>query len=727
MIIVDRLSLRSLIYLLPHLVRQKVARHAPVDLRYFDATSKGSRFAKVYDRLGWTSTQVADYSYVDVLDESGALDLERTLYLGSLPLCNQVRSDLWESDSLVSRFGRRFDRKRILLYLEKTVSEEVTRVLMRVHVVAWFHRKRPAGDAQPSTFILAKGPWFRYIQEYASAQGVQARGYSGLSFSTGIPWPWNKSLLGSCRRFAGLLAPVTWKMLMSALRKRTRAKGVPVSAAAPNKGELPPFTVAVPYTGKGMTRDLSMNSDLFWAPFANLRPNQLLVYWVRPDDLMDQSQYMDLRESSIQAVAFRVAAKAGTPIETWPRSRDLPLLVRTLRRDWRFLLSPLLGSILSRGTKRRTASYLLKFMFQYAHWRWFFDCFNVRVQVDYGDEYRPRLASDMAIADREGLSITYQRTFEDFASMFRASAVDVHFSFSSAWLETERISRSPIPQFVSGGYIHDHAFDLVGERAMRVRNNLFDQGAKFIVCFLDENSTEDPRWGLSHTHAAENYRYLLNRLLADPTLGLIFKPKKPANLRRRLGPLSELLDQALATGRCHLYSEGIIATPVLPIEASRAADVTIGQIYGSTAAFECSLAGSRVLLLDRESVLYHSLYQLGEGRVVFKDWDSLWESLNNYRENPDSVDGFGDWSSVLPILDEFRDGKTAQRIGEYVSWLVDALDEGLSREQAMELAQRRYTDAWGADKIVDLLVDSESVIADSGVARSPAREPSVRR
>ena len=41
-----------------------------------------------------------------------------------------------------------------------------------------------------------------------------------------------------------------------------------------------------------------------------------------------------------------------------------------------------------------------------------------------------------------------------------------------------------------------------------------------------------------------NYIFLLEKVLTEPWLGLLIKPKKPATLKKRLGKISDLLQQA---------------------------------------------------------------------------------------------------------------------------------------------------------------------------------------
>ena len=103
--------------------------------------------------------------------------------------------------------------------------------------------------------------------------------------------------------------------------------------------------------------------------------------------------------------------------------------------------------------------------------------------------------------------------------------------------------------------------------------------------------------------------------------------------------------------------------------------------------------------MDREGWAINPFYKLGLGRVVFTDWLDAWEALTDFRNNPNLNDGFGDWSSMLDELDPFRDGRGAERMGNYLKWIVDGFDAGLSAEESLADAAERYMKEWGIDKI----------------------------
>ena len=687
MIFVDRISVLPLLQLLPQAVLQRIRTRHSLRFRFFSASPGGARLLALFKLLGLMAGEEADYDYIDVRDPGGALAAVRSQQMDPLPLCQAARRAIYEPSPVVARFSRRFDRERLLLYLEKAQEEEIRPTLMRINVVSWFRRKEALGTQSRAVYALPRTHWQPYLQGYAVERGVELRGYRTFNWPRALPW----------RRLSRLAGP-----LLRNLVKVPRTGKAKVTLVA-RTVDRPPFTVATPFSGRGLTLNLSHNSDLIWVPSAGMLPDQLLVYAFRQDEPLDQPMYSDLRDNGIRAVAITKGARGTESMPVWPRWRDVRELLGQLRGEWKFLSSSIVRTLLTRGVDRWVAAKLLNFTAQYHRWRWFFSSFDIKLHVDFAHSYRVRLASDQAIADLGGLSIGCQESYEAFPSIFRAGTVDVHFTFSSAWVESERLSHSVIPHFVSTGYVHDHAFSSVRDKGALVRDELAHHGARFVICYLDENSVDDRRLGPSHAMRAENYRYLLDKILSDTSLGLVLKPKKTTTLRMRLGKVDGLLDEALATGRCYIHEKGSsLRTNAFPCEAGAAADVTIGILSASTAALECALSGTPTLLIDREAVTYHPLYALGEGRVVFREWDSLWAALVAYRRDPNDTPGFGDWSPTISTLDSFQDGRAAERMGQYIHWLCRGLAEGMSREETMESARSKYVAMWGSDKVVDL-------------------------
>jgi len=704
-VFVDRLSVFSFARIFRYGLLRRLQLKERVEFQYLTATGIGKRLLGYVAPLRVISGTEADYAYTDILDKGGALAGTRAVNTDPLPICNQIRKDVFEKSRLVTKLSRRFDVDRLLLFLEKILSRDIEPVLLNINIVSWHRRTSIDDKDHRALFFVAESPFLDYLKTYASMKDVRLVGYRSLNFSSNHLW----------KKAAAAVISKSIRVLRN-LFSRRGTNGIATPGAVRKQ---PSCTVAIPYTGHGLSLDSSKNTDLFWVDHAKLDPDQLLIYATRGDIPITRNEYELTRSASIRVVALNESARQTPGVPLWPAQSDMGGFLREGRSLSRQILSSLRNLIHPRKSERWTSSQLLRFLGIYIYWRRFFLAFQVKTHVDYQDWGHARVASDQAIADLGGISIAYQRSFEAFPSVRASSTVDVHFVSSHAWEETERQSRSLVSNLVSSGYAHDNVFEPAKKPAEELRRQLTELGAEFVVCFIDGGSFDDQRLGPSNEYRAEDYRFLCEALLADPTMGLVLKPKKPDTLRQRLGPIAANLEAALNTGRCHIYdeSEGIV-TSVLPAQASMSADVTVGLLYGSSAAYECALAGTPTLLLDRESILYHPLHELGDGTVVFNDWNTLWQAILEFRRDPVANSNIGNWSPTLESLDQFQDGQGPTRIGEYIGDLIDLLAQGKSREESLEAARQRYTGRWGYDKIVDLRTDPETV-SPNGSAAEP--------
>jgi len=684
-IFVENLSIRLLLVVvlswLWSYVREGCSR---LRIYYFTASGCSTACGRYLSRLAPVEVKEADYSWTEVRNSDDEFCHSRVLSHDAICLWRSARVREIEGNAFLMRLSRRLNGNRLLLYVAKCVDEEVRWRLFQINVVEWLRRRDRIGEKDPVIYYAGLSCWSEYLEAYAAQHGMSVRWYRSLP-----------SWVKAWRAFVRLLWERTFlilKALAARLKPKLDAGGVRGPVRPNENGTLQYFPeVAVQYTGRELAFDPMRHSDVFWLPYSLYATNGILIYSPRRNGRMP-----------FRRVSMKYLAPDFDERDVWSPWSDW----ETLRLWWRLELWMIGQWLLSLARHRRHSFWLLKklsaFVLKYAYWHGFFRKFGVRLHVSHGDWYAERVAADQALADLGGLSVSYQKSYEPFASIYRASAVDVHFGFAVGSTDSELRSYSKISQFVVAGYIHDHAFDHVRPSASKVRSKLQRAGAEFIICFFDESSVDDKKQNISHEHAGENYRNILTKVLGDPTVGLILKPKKPATLRRRLSHLSALLDEVLTTGRCFLFDEGQTASSVLPCEASQAADVAIGLLFGGTAAVESALAGTPTLLIDRERLIDHPLYELGKGRVVFQDWDDLWRALNAYRRDPASAAQLGSWSPMLEELDSFRDGRAAERMGTYIGWLAEGIGKGLSREEAMELARQRYVAIWGDDKVVQL-------------------------
>jgi hypothetical protein len=241
---------------------------------------------------------------------------------------------------------------------------------------------------------------------------------------------------------------------------------------------------------------------------------------------------------------------------------------------------------------------------------------------------------------------------------------------------------------ISGCILGDNYDEQAQKLAKDFALELRSKGAKLVLSFFDNSFP--PR---------NIYRGFFKWLLEDPCLGLLIKSKGDIWSRIKADGLDGLVEQALKTGRIQ-----ILPSTASPADAAIVSDFSVGYLSYS-AIVTSALKGARVLYLENHEINESqksccTLDFLGPNRCVFNNFDSMKCAIQEYMENPNANPNLGDVTPVLDDFDPFRDGKAGDRISEYISWYLEGVDKGGSRDDALNLATQKYADKWGADKVI---------------------------
>ena len=462
----------------------------------------------------------------------------------------------------------------------------------------------------------------------------------------------------------------------------------------PTGAAPPPLRIATDCYGQGITREPIYNTEWFWYRRSTLPPGAVFGYLYHPRDALTEARRVWLREAGIGWVdhnalrRLKVTRIKGNG-DTDPQARCRP------RR--------LADSVTLDTIQEALAAFCEDFYDEYVQWYRFFKATHTRIHLSSFDSYADSEAMHAALADLGGVSVSIQRSIEADVHSRRRTVLDVHFAFSRAQADRERQSGSSIRQFVTAGYLFDSAFPAARVYARGLRERLQARGAKFILCFFDENLGVHPKWLGGQRMLWNDYGFLCDRLEEDPTLGLILKPKSPHTLPQRMGPGWPQLARLIEQGRCVMLNARSTDESYLPCVASCAADVAINWVLGGTAGLESALAGTRTLLV-RHHFSQGEFRQRLEGAVSFQGWAELWQAVKRLRANP-SDPIIGNWEPVMEQYASFRDGKASERMQAYVGWLYEALAAGRSKEQALEEARQHYRRTWGEEWITEIRPD----------------------
>lgn len=683
--IVERLTVRAWFTEILPALRKRHLHAVPTVVYVIDSSRLAFALAR---KTAWLVKATVDHLVFrlgDIQDESGVFMRLRL----AIEDFRRIQQDILQSATARQALDHPDARGRLRMFLGKRITyfdisgySFIWRALLVIQVVAWF--RRTAWHGSRCVLFLETRPWMKELTAYGSDWAIEI-----------IP-------VRSCRRDFRSLALRVFGDRMSLFKGRfwffqDRLRAVLFSFRPWHASSVEPKEVrrvpsrarlGVEFSGQLNLADREQYSDLFFWQESSLSARDITLTFSLPHTPLDAPKQEELQRHGISSAVLN--PRATTLL-------DAPLYFHTSRsRVFKPVLPP--SSVYDSSTSGRWLRQQADF---YASERYAWSDFFLRTDIRLYVLWQKFSAMHVVIADAlqsiGGIVALYQRAIEIFPSPESAAATDVMFGYSKLHVDMERQSGSVIPYHVTVGYLGDFRFLLLQNKARELRAKLLTADARYIICFLDENSADDARWYAGHDFMRESYSFLLERVLKEPWLGLLLKPKTPSTLRRRLGPVAALLDQAVATGRCLLLGGGELhvhgTTPVaLPALAS---DVVIQEHFGGSAAIEAALAGARVLLFDREGYPPTVLAQLKKGEVIFTSREDIWKAVCEDYAGKGKLPGFGDWTAVLPLLDPFRDGRAAERMGTYLHWLLSGLQQGRSRDSVLAQAAERYQGQWG--------------------------------
>ena len=672
-------------HVLPQIERE-APRSGPLTVRYFDASPQGLGAAqKSVIRLPDVSLERLLFRLIDVRDESGVL-VRLQVHFSEL---GNAGSDLEASDDFRKAFARP-DESRLRSFVLKEALKfsilgrtSLSRGLVLIAICAWSMRRENRTSA---VLFTEARPWFSILERHAAKAGIRL-----------IPVHTPRTLPGSPGELYSSLQQQFPRLFFVLQSLRNLPYALPVSGRGAVKSDAGAPRIQVASTGYFNVDRPECYADLFFWHSSNLPGSSVLLTFALPVEPIDEERLSALARHGIKALALQ----PGTT-----QSRRAPLF--TYRPRFSVIGGDGNRLAVGGGEKTLEGDWLGRQASLYAlhrdYWTQLFLKENVKLFASWYRYDGTHCATGDAIKAVGGIGAIYQRALQVDSTPDTRIDVDVAFGFSPFDAGVEKGSGSVVRYHVSTGYLGDHRFPLLKPQAEQLRLKLRERGAQFIVAFFDEFAGKDERWNTGETLQRDNYAFLFERLLGMPELGLILKPKVPGSLKKRLGPVADLLDKALATGRCYCFEEGAIQGIYPPAGAAMAADVAIhGHACTGTAGFEAALAGTPTVMLDIEGFHTSAIYELGP-QVIFRSRQELWEAVMEYRKAPAAHSALGRWSPMIEKLDPFRDGRGAFRMGEYLRWLLEDLREGAGREQTMARAAEKYAGLYGHDKVAEINV-----------------------
>lgn len=660
---------------------------------YFNTSPIIKKFVKLFSMLGMLKAEPlpADFILGEIRDKKGGCRFIK-IWEDLRNICFEISEGKLKNNNFWEIFSTCFGFREIVFFFEKIVAEEINDKVVFAHAAKWHADNKISSNEKSIIFFLEKDLWSKYL-----CQSMNRLGIRPIEYRTIV----NSSYLIYLKRGKDILLSKIKPLLniSNTISNTNRDKAINVKeknteVVSNTKAPL----IAAWYTGKTITFDLKKRSDIFWLLKSDIPREQVLLYFDRKDIPATEETADILNREDVKYLALSRSATTSKNIPIWNptaeykkvRNSFIRLILRTyLLNATRLKITPVFFVV-----------NMLYFARQYAYWHDFFGSNNIKISISPNDFSKLYMPKNLAMEHCGGVSVSYQWSNLSFSSIGISNCSNVMFSFGPAYKWVWEANYSTIDNLIYCGYITDYSFKEVKESSLIIRKQLLDRGVKFILCYFDENSSDGRMSGITNERSARIYKYLIKKMLEDETLGLIFKPGYPKTLYQRLSSISGLMDKAKASGRCIFMDKGSYVTEQYPTEAAQAADLCVGLLLSGTVALESYLSGTPVVFLDLEKLYSNHIYQWGKGKVVFDNLDDMFSAINKYRENPESIPGLGNLSSWVKDKDPFKDGNASLRMGQYINWLLDMFNQGKTREEAMEYANRRYAEVWGKQNVV---------------------------
>lgn len=649
----EKLSIFRLFFFL---VRRKY-KNTPIRfIYYFDSSLSGHFLSLTVQKFTTIKIIRLNFKMKDVRDQNDELIRLRICredikifseFLHLDPFLKKVINDPESSDRYKNYIFKG------IIEGEISIRNSIYRSLYLIQVVSWHMKSRKTNQ---SYFFAEKRPWHNHLEKLSLEQNINLVAHRSIIFQFTF-------FLISRLRLKNF--PKLYLILKDLKYRRFSKDFISKDNTLYLEGRA----------GLNFQKNAS-NSDFFWEIQSKFKRSRIIYRY------SSQKEKIALENNGVGAISGSCSIKDIIKVR---KINTLP------KQDWFSTESLQLNSLSN------------EFNNQFNYWKSLFLKHNTKVFFSWYKFNKDHIAVSEAIRDVGGISILWQIALNSIQDKLCMTDADILFSYSSHCAAIDTKIGSKFKYNLLSGYPGDYAFNLTNDFSSKLKATLIKNGAKLIVCVLDENSLDDDRWHTGHELQRENYSFMLEEVLRNPSLGVIFKPKKSINLRRRLGnSISNLIDKAKKTGRCFVFEETIghtvLATPVI---AAQAADLCIhGHLCAGTAAVETALSGVPTILVDRESSSVSILKKLPEGKIIFRKWPEVIQALKyNNIEEFKKINLYG-WEEILNKLDPFRDGLGAQRIGNFTESIFEEFNKGNHRDKAMELATEKYADTWGEDKVI---------------------------
>lgn len=346
-------------------------------------------------------------------------------------------------------------------------------------------------------------------------------------------------------------------------------------------------------------------------------------------------------------------------------------------------------------------------------WQNFFEKYNIKIHIDIHESGNDTIAKQIAINLAKGCS--FGKT-----SSYISNAKGVHYNYypndiffcwgkrgvNNMITKFNKKTHVTINNLLITGYPYDYITEQSKNKVQIINKKFQENDTKFNILLLDSSASKNQNYFYQifpYKKLEIYYKFFLNWIIKDREIGLIIKPKRIKFLKK-LKNVNLLLKEAVKTGRCHIVGDEL---GTIPWHYSKISDLAVG-IHSDcipSGILDCVLNNKnlRAVFFDYPNIrkAEPDLYSWGENKVVFDNLEKMMNEIKKFKLEPKSNKSFGLWpKSYLNDFDSYRDGKSGQRIEEYITDLSKAFNKGLDNKEAINIANLNFVKKWSDNNLL---------------------------
>ncbi len=134
--------------------------------------------------------------------------------------------------------------------------------------------------------------------------------------------------------------------------------------------------------------------------------------------------------------------------------------------------------------------------------------------------------------------------------------------------------------------------------------------------------------------------------------------------------------------------------------AAYASDICLHtSLAASTAAIECAAVNKPTYIIDYDGYPFNRLFDKNKNHILYKKVEDFVNSLDDNFNKIKQNENIENWSEIINQIDNFKDGRAAERIGNYLNDLMFELNKGESKNNSLEIAKNNYINQWGTANV----------------------------